>query len=292
MWRGKFLSAPELMCHTRSPYRTATLITSLTTFFALLLCPGLAASEEVESDLETSGTCHGDGAQSDDARERAAVLYRMAEIRYQDEEYDVVVELLSEAIVLCDIPGLHHNLGRALHQLGLWAEARDEYQIYLEREPEAPQRQQVEERIEALEQRLAEDESGREAGDDVLPHPDPDGTGTERTTRGRALPWPWLIAGLGAAAIVAGAVSTVMYQREVSLYQAPETNHLDAIESFMRAETYRAVALSTLISGGIVMAAGIVWGIIDLVRRRRHETSERIGLRVGASGLCFSTTGR
>lgn len=211
---------------------------------------------------------------SDDERaEQAVVLYRAAQVHYQEGRFDEAINLLVEAIELQDAAALHYNLGRSYQELGRWVEASAAYSAYLEREPDSERRAQVEARIEQLDRHAAEeniDGIGGEGGGSGSAGSAPDDTARDRR---RVLPWPWVIVGTGAVSLVIGVVFGALFNAQMELAEDPSTDNHTALEAYDLAGSYGTAANTTLVLGGVMTTAGLIWGIIDLIRSRRAQSS-------------------
>lgn len=210
---------------------------------------------------------------SDDERaEQAVALYRAAQVHYQEGRFAEAIDLLLEAIELQDAAALHYNLGRSYQELGRWAEASAAYRAYLEGDPESPRRAQVEARIEQLDRRATQDSAEGTAGVGG----DEDGTGLSTgdtsSDRRRVSPWPWAIVGTGAVSLVVGVVFAGLFNAQMELAEDPSTDNLSALEAYELAGSYGTAANTTLALGGVMTMAGLIWGIIDLIRSRRARS--------------------
>lgn len=211
--------------------------------------------------------------------EQAMVLYRAAALSYEEGRFEEAIALLRQSIERYDAAAFHHNLARALEQLGRWSEARDEYLIFLEREPDSQNRAVVESRLEVLDRRMEESGLNDPASEPQAPlsdgagegRPQHSGSDTVEAHRRVVRPWPWAIFGVGAAALVTGVVFGALFNVDHRLAHDPATNMVDAFEAYDRAESWATVANSTLIAGGVVALSGLIWGIVDLVLQRRDE---------------------
>lgn len=203
-----------------------------------------------------------EGAAAQDAPEvTAAILAERARVLFEAGDFERSATLLEEAIATHDDPALHYNLARSLQELGRWQDSRDEYVRFLEASPDTPQRARIEARIALLDERIAE----ASAPPPVVPVAPPiEPTPIEPPSRG-VEPAPWILTGLGAATLVVGTVFAVLFDQQVGLARsAPD--HATALPHAMLAEQHAITADVLFGVGGLTLAIGFVWGIVDLVQ--------------------------
>ncbi|MEM9191902.1 MAG: tetratricopeptide repeat protein, partial [Myxococcota bacterium] len=208
-------------------------------------------------------------AQTSDQALALGVAQRAQE-RYEAGDFERAAVLLGEAIDLHETPALHYNLARTLNQMDRWEEARAEYRTYLRLDPTAANRSSVEARIRELDERI---ERRREALPSDAPV-DAAAAGsaelvTDSAVRGAPSsssvnPIPWLVAGVGAAALVAAIPFAVLSRDAIDEARTSES-HLEAVNPASDAETFTTTANVLFIVGGAIAAAGAVWGLIDLL---------------------------
>lgn len=212
-------------------------------------------------------------AQDEDTRERALVYFRGARDAYEAGEFQRSVVLLEEALELHDVASLHYNLGRALHELGRWRDARAEYVKFLDMDPDTEERARVEARIVVLTETIEREELAEQR---QAPAPEPPG---ETSTSEGAAPRevqaaPWILLSVGVAAFGAGAVSGVLSRRSLDEVRgAPD--HRSALSVGETARRRATLANVLFVSGAVVSATGLIWG---LVSRRRPRVEVDVGL--------------
>lgn len=260
-------------------------ITLVMTVLLFLLCSTRNAYAEEADDVANEET--GDVAveEADDVAveeanaQRALTLYRTAELRYREGRFEEAVALLREALESHEYPPLYYNLGLALQELGRWREAIEAFRSFLESDVSSTERPRVEARIQLMERRIAEQES--RPNDDDLSSDAPDESRSEapldvnpRGRRRSIRPWPWIVAGLGAMCMVAGIVTGALYEREMDIARDDPVQQV-AWEAYERAGNYSIAANATLFTGGTIGLAGLIWGIVDLIRLRRDRLQAR-----------------
>ncbi len=211
--------------------------------------------------------------------EQALDLFMEAERAYEAGRVDEAIDLLQRARALHAAPVLLFNLARAYETAGRLEDALEAYRLYLEEEPEAPDRGAIESRIAAIEGQLARnarlDEERRRAEERAAQR-------TEATSGPSAL--PWVVAGVGVLSIGAGALfGFFAEQARDDAIAAPE--HADAVATFARGEDFAVAANVLFAVGGAISAAGIIWGVIDLVTSGGADDDASARLEVGPSSV-------
>lgn len=215
-------------------------------------------------------------AQDEDARDRALVYFRGARDAYEAGEFQRSVVMLEEAVELHDIASLHYNLARALQELGRWQEARDEYTIFLEMDPDTQERGRVEARIVVLNETLRQEEPAEEG-----PSPPVDVSRPLEleapAADGPRQPLPWIVFGTGAALIGGGAVAGGLSRASVQDIREA-ADHQSALVIGQTAQRRANIANALFVSGAVVCVTGLIWG---LVAKRKP----RVEVDVGASTI-------
>lgn len=221
-------------------------------------------------------------AQSDrDAEARG--IYLAGQAAYDDGRYDVAYERFEEAQSLSGRPELLFNMGHAAQLDGQLENAIEAFERYMEEAPRGENREGLEERVEILRRRLAEEEAidqvfGEETNapqEAIAEEAEPE----DDDEPSHALA---LTLGIGGAAIAAGGgvmfglmasqQSTVRNSEEGSSWADVEGNH-------SRAKTFRTLGISLAAAGVVLAGVGLsLW----LGRRTRVDVHAQ-GLRVSGS---------
>jgi tetratricopeptide (TPR) repeat protein len=202
-------------------------------------------------------------ARADDQDQRAVDLFEQSEAAYYSGHFAEAVLLLRQSYELKKEPVLLYNLGRAYEGLGDLAAAARSYEAFLLAQPDAQDRGALERRVLTLRQQLAE----REA----LKRRALEGDASRPPRAPRAM--PWVIAGVGAAGIVSGAIVRVFADRRNDDARN-EPTYIEAERLHSQAETLAAVANVCFIAGSIVVAGGVIWGVVDVAAAKtRRATS-------------------
>ncbi len=235
-----------------------------------------------------------------EAREEALTLFRRAGEHFEAGQYDRSKLLLQEAISLYDAPPLHYNLARTHDELGELEEARREYRSFLDGVEDAPNRAEVEARIEAIDEMLvrqaeeralaevaareaAEREAARQAEAQTSPI-------EEAPSRSAG---PWITLGSAAAPLAGAVAMSVLFQREVDdARNAPDQVTADDHRS--RADGLGLGANILYGVAGAVAAAGLIWLVVDLTRSADSDAEDEGGtsaqIHVGPSSVALSGT--
>ncbi len=233
------------------------------TFWALLIASAalLSRPQEAFAQTESSGC------------DRAGELLTEGETHFNSGAFDEAAKLLERALTLCRRPVLFYNLGRAYEGLGDLDKAIAAYRSYLRESPGAEDRGGIEQRIATMERELALR--------DVEPSPT-----LASPTASTPTIVPWIVAGTGAATLgVAVALAAVALGHESDADESE--NHRMGSDSLERAETFAIAANVTFVVGGVLAAAGITWGIVDVA-----TPDEAIALRLtlGVANLQLGAT--
>jgi tetratricopeptide (TPR) repeat protein len=200
------------------------------------------------------GTAH-----ADEKDDRALELFEKSEAAYDHGRFGDAIALLQQAYALKKEPVLLYNMGRAYEGLGDLRAAAEAYESFLAAEPHAPDRGALEIRIATMRRQLVErEELQRQA--------ERDRNERERAKAAppkRASAVPWIVASVGAAGVGTGVVCFAL-SRSSHDKAVAEPTYLQASRFQSRAETWSTVANVAWVAGGVVLAVGIVWGILDL----------------------------
>jgi tetratricopeptide (TPR) repeat protein len=173
--------------------------------------PIVASPEEGEAPADESFT-YDSRAVEQDAFEEARLLFLAGRRAFDGGRFEDALDSFRRAHELTGDPHLLYDIAVTLDRLRRDREALEAFALYLEREPESPDRRDVEARMRILREHLAAREVAREP--DPTPHPatpvappdeaDDDGGGPS--------PWLWTLVaiavlGAGAAAIAAVVVT-------------------------------------------------------------------------------------
>jgi tetratricopeptide (TPR) repeat protein len=208
---------------------------------------------------------------------RAIALFEQSVEAYRAGRFADAATMLREAYGLEPAPVLLYNLARALDADGQLVEARDAYARYLAAEPNADQSATCARRIEVLDAQIAA--AARAAQPAVVATPEPVVVPEPIVTpedRGADATPAWVVLGVGAAGVVAGAVLVGV---AVSRHDAAVNEPVSSTAAQIDAEAYllRDVGIATLVVGGVAAAVGVTWGIVASGSSGGAEASVSIG---------------
>jgi tetratricopeptide (TPR) repeat protein len=206
--------------------------------------------------------------------EDPAAKFERAEALYAEGRYEETIALLRELLRDYPDPILLYNLGRAYEGADRVAEAIDAYERYVDAAPDAPDRDAVERRIDRLRARLRPQQP---------PPPEPTPvTEAPREAVPRPIVAPWVLAGIGGAGLVAGATlgGLARARRDAAVEAMAQA---DAAAHLARAERLATAANVAFGVGGALAIAGVTWGVVAVVKRRRARTGPALThARVGS----------
>jgi tetratricopeptide (TPR) repeat protein len=217
--------------------------------------------------------------------ERALELFEQSARSYREGRFQEAVDKLLEARRLKPEPVLLYNLARAYEALGRSDAAADAYSQYLVEEPSPTDRKAIEARITNLRAQAAELAAARKA--EARPNPAPtDGAPPKAGSDQEEPPprppndgvvgvLPWVLAGVGVAAlgtgVVLGVVARGMHDEAVA-----EPQQRAAAETQNDAEDLALVSTVTMIAGAVVAAVGIAWLVVRSTRPPSRSSSSSL----------------
>jgi tetratricopeptide (TPR) repeat protein len=222
-----------------------------------------------------------------DERERALELFGQSAEHYREGRFSVAVELLREAYALHPEPTLLYNLARALEGMGELDEAIVSYERFLRDAEDVEDRGAIERRLETLRrQRDDQRELERARSGEGATVPEDDGlenaTAVEPRDASGPGALPWVVAGVGVAALGAGVAFGAM-AKAANDDAIEEPIHERAVAFREDAESHQLLANVLLVAGGVVAAAGLLWGLIDLGAGDEEDVA--VGLGPGGVAL-------
>jgi len=235
-------------------------------------------------------------------RKRAAELATESAKHYKRGEFEVSVALLRKAYAYYPEPNLLYNLARALEGMGDKRGAVDQYTLYLSKAKRVDDRGAIERRVALLERELAEKSAVASEGREPQRQPQPQAEvkpQVEAQTVAQPEPanpsleaplldpfaqpppekvtppskLPLIPIGVGAAVIGAG-VSFGLHARDYEEQARNEPIGLDAAEDHAHAVDNARIANIMFVTGGAVLAAGIVWEVFVL--RAQSKKSDAV----------------
>jgi tetratricopeptide (TPR) repeat protein len=202
-------------------------------------------------------------------RRRAVELFEQSRYLLRSGEFAEARALLLEAFALHPQPALRIALARAHDGAGDTGEAIAHYEAYLEEEPDAADRGEIESRLDALRAR-AREEQGTPA---PPPPPPPAGPDATAPLVGYAL------IGFGVAGLAAGGVLAGVAASELDTATRASTTQREALATYGRAQEHGNVAIVLFAGGGALAMAGLVVALVT------GESSPPPAVRPGARVL-------
>src|SRR5512134_1262829 len=197
------------------------------------------------------------------AKAKALDLYAESRTQYEAGAFEQAAQLLRDAYALYPEPILLYNLARALEGMGDTRGAVEQYEKYLATATDIKDRGAIERRVDTLKIQIEQqDEKERIARDAAtLPKRRPETERPAEQPQGRSI-LPWVTVGVGVAIVGAGgAMGYLATQRHDAAVDEPI--HAESRRLQDQAETYATTANVLFIAGGVVVAGGVVWAVLD-----------------------------
>lgn len=229
-------------------------------------------------------------------KSRAADLFKKSADAYLHGDFAQAIKLLDEAYALDPQPVLVYNMARAHEGLGHIDEAITLYERYLAQEPSSPDRGAIEQRLAtlkrqrdehaAVEKERAAVEKDRAAMEKerakqalvVVPPPEPPPPHHRSVL-------PYVVAGVGVVGLVTGTIFglAAKSKEDDAKNERVQSTAIDLRDSGKTSATISNVAF---IAGGALVAAGVVWWVLDTPRTQTTGAAPlRVGLGPGFVGL-------
>jgi tetratricopeptide (TPR) repeat protein len=229
----------------------------------------------------------GSAAQTPQAR--AADLFNKGAEAYRRGEFAQAVSMLQEAYSLDPQPVLLYNLARAYEGSGSNDLAIETYARYLEADPKAPDRGAIEQRLGTLKRQRDERIALEKQRDAERARADQEKADRERRQQEQpkaAAPHersigPYVVAGVGGAALVSGAIFGLMATSKHSTANQASTSQQSAVDEQSSAKSLATISTISFIAGGVLVAAGVTWWFIDGKSVDKQGKSAATPFRVG-----------
>lgn len=193
---------------------------------------------------------------------------------YAEGRYADAAVMFSDAYAADHDPTYLVHLGRALEGAGDPEGALQAYTTWLDLEPDAPERAEIEEAMTRLRVEIAAhatddtpddvvaDETDETEGSDVRRTPAP--LVAPSASGPRISPWPWVVLSGGVILFVAGAITGgVAADNHGAADRAPSHDLVVARENEAQSQATSATVL--LVIGGLITLGGGAWGVYDIV---------------------------
>lgn len=242
------------------------------TIIAVACLTGMSASPDAAAQARKKKPPAPAAAHSDN-KTRAADLYKRSADAYLHGDFAQAITLLDEAYALDPQPVLVYNQARAHEGLGHVDEAIALYERYLSEEPSSPDRGAIEQRLSTLHKQKEERERIEKEKADVdakraqqqRQQRDLEKREHEMKTapepRNRSV-LPYVVGGVGAAGLVTGTVFGIL-----ALGKEDNGNRASSLREATDAQdtgqAFATVSNVSFIVGGVLLAGGVVWWIVD-----------------------------
>ena len=208
----------------------------------------------------------------DDARAREH--FQIATRYYDEGRFIDAAEQFEEAFQLSGRAELQYNAYIAYREAHQSRRAAAMLEGYLRMVPDAPDRVNLEARLEELRRAIAQEEQQQQQLTDAEQRAADEAARAAEEARGRreaeAAPeaWPWVVFGVGAAAAIAGAVlaglaysdaTTLRGECDAAELCLPQTNFAERRDDI---RTFALVGDVLLFGGGGVALAGLILGLV------------------------------
>lgn len=244
---------------------------SLFAALALLLAPAIAHAEEPTKSYPDCGR------EPTDAEVQAAKgAFQAGNASFNEADYARAIDYWEDAYRRdCTANPLLLNLARAYELAGRKRQAVLSLETFLAREPNSGEKDQINRRIEVLKKKIAEEDAAAAAAPppttgatpgttSAAPNPEPAPVATARRS-----PWPWVVMGVGGAAVIVGTIGVVDNKKKISDVEAKCPNHqcvgsdTTSIQkgNDARAALTRSVVVVSL--GGAAVVGGAIWWFLD-----------------------------
>jgi tetratricopeptide (TPR) repeat protein len=232
--------------------RSVRAIATLACLMALAMASAPQARADVADPPKAGGAPqNGTGAAGPAGRAKALELFEQSSTAYERGRFAEAISLLHQSYALNKEPVVLYNLGRAYEGAGDLSAAAKSYEAFLGAEPAASDRGALEQRIATLRRQLAEREALERKAKDV-------GKAPER--RGSVV--PWVVGAVGAAGFATG-VGVAVLARQRNDQAVSEPTYAGADRLHRQAESMATVANILFVAGGVLLVAGVSWGILQ-----------------------------
>lgn len=232
---------------------------------------------------------------------RAEDLFSASMDAYRRGDFKGAIELLEKVYAMDPDPSILYNMGRAYEGLGDLPKAIEHYKRFLEKSPNAHDKGALEQRISTLEKQVEDRKSlehqrdqerqraEQEARERAAKEAELEKAKQASAAPKRRSPIPFILGGVGLASIGVGTVFGVMassnHSDATSERQQDKASDLDAT-----ANTQATIANIGFIAGGVLLATGVTWWLLDGKKQRTGSSSPSIHVGaapnfVGAGGV-------
>ena len=253
---------------------------SLLAALALLMAPAIAHAEEPTKSYPDCGR-----EPTDPEVQAAKGAFQAGNASFNEADYARAIDYWEDAYRRdCTANPLLLNLARAYELAGRKRQAVVSLETFLAREPNSGEKDQINRRVEVLKKKIAEEDAAAAAAPPPTtappPGPTPPPVAPPPTEKARRSPWPWVLMGVGGAAIVVGTIGVVDNQKKLDDVAAkcperkcpslpdpnfpnktiPDTATINKGNVARTAFNRSAFIMGV---GGAAIAGGVVWWFLD-----------------------------
>jgi tetratricopeptide (TPR) repeat protein len=211
----------------------------------------------------------------DASLERARALFEQGRVAYEAGDFETALARFREAHELTGNADILYNVASSADRLRRDDVALEAYRGYLDARPDSTDRAQVEGRIRVLETQIArrEEERRQQEADRRALAAQLEARSVEPAEGGPAGrgagPAPWIVAGVGAATLVAGVVTLVVAELDAACVEdpsgcveQPDAPRWSEVEArYDRVPALRGVGGALTGIGAAAVAVGLAWGL-------------------------------
>jgi tetratricopeptide (TPR) repeat protein len=260
---------------------------SLCAALALLVAPAVALAEEPTTSYPDCGR---EPTEAEVAAAKGA--FQAGNASFNEADYARAIDYWEDAYRRdCTANPLLLNLARAYELAGRKRQAVVSLETFLAREPSSGEKDQINRRVEVLKKKIAEEDaaalvappptSAQPANTQPPPATEPAGETVKRS------PVPWVVMGLGGAAVIVGTLGVISNKKKVDDLDAqcddPSTKEIEGRNKCFSDVAAKgndarvALNVSGVIAGvGVAaVAAGFVWYLVDGKRVANAQTASK-----------------
>ena len=226
-------------------------------------------------------------------QEEAHGLFDAGRAAFSAGRYEDALGYFERSYTITGAPELLYNIAHTAERIRHDERALEAFEQYLEARPDSEERESIEARIANLRRAIAERAALRGAADDGAgeqgageqgadpddadegepsePTPDPEPSGGS--------PAGWIVLGAGGAVAISGAILLGLAAAAASDVSgaSPGTPWSDVRDAYANADTFGIAGGVLLGVGALAMAAGLVWGIVELPNEQGATVDVAIG---------------
>src|SRR5690349_10455036 len=244
---------------------------SLFAALVLLMVPAIAHAEEPTKSYPDCGR------EPTDAEVAAAKgAFQAGNASFNEADYARAIDYWEDAYRRdCTANPLLLNLARAYELAGRKRQAVVSLETFLSREPNRGEKDQGNLRVEVLKQKIAEEDAAAAEAPPPSTGPVPPTTGPvappleETAPKAKHSPLPWIVMGVGGAAIIVGTIGAVDAKKKIDEVEAKCPNHQcvgSDTESITKGNDARSKlngSVAIIAIGGAAVAGGAIWWYLD-----------------------------